>query len=175
MAAQGLNPGALSLPLLALPVLAAPLVWWGLRRLAARPQIAPRLGLEPGAGLEGGFKIWPVPLFYIVYYLVLGATAWLLLGVLTGRAPAAPPGYVISLFALGWIAGYLTPGAPAGLGVREAILIFGLGPLSGQEAALNTALYLRLMTLGGDLLFFLGCRFLPLEGGPETDPEGKIR
>ena len=174
LAAQGLDPGALSLPFLILLVLAAPLAWWGLRRLAFHPRVAPRLGLETGPAPGGGAGLWAAPLLYIIYYLVQGATAWLLLGVLTGAAPAAPPGYVISLFALGWVAGYVTPGAPAGLGVREAVLVLGLSPFCGQPTALLAALYLRLMSLGGDVLFYFFSRFIPLETEPVTDRKAEV-
>ena len=168
MAAHGLGSAGLSLPLLAVLVLAAPLAWLGLNRLALHPKVAPKLDLEPGVSLGFGSGMWPVPLFYAIYYLTTGGTAWLLLGVLGGQAPAASLGYVVSLFSLSWILGYITPGAPAGMGVREAVLVYGLAPLCGQEAALNAALHLRLMTLGGDLLFSLICRFLPMTTGPKN-------
>ncbi len=167
MAAHGLRSAALSLPLLLLLILAAPLAWLGLSRAAIHPKVAPKLGLEPGGSFRFGSGLWPVPLLYALYYLASGGTAWLLLGVLGGQAPAASPGYVISLFSLSWILGYITPGAPAGMGVREAVLIYGLSPLCGQEAALNAALHLRLMTLGGDLAFSLFCRLI--KSPPQTE------
>lgn len=59
-----------------------------------------------------------------------------------------------SLFCAAWLAGFLTPGAPAGLGVRELILANGLSPLVGPEAAAMTALLLRLVTTAGDAIVF---------------------
>ncbi len=168
MTAYGLDSAALSGPFLILFILAAPLAWAILRKFTAHPRIAPRLGLEPGISLRFSSELWPIPLLYAFYYLVYGATAWLLLGVLAGQAPAAPLGYVVSLFSLGWILGYITPGAPAGLGVREAVLVLSLSPLTGESAALTTALYLRLMTIGGDVIFYLAARFLPLQ--TEAEP-----
>jgi uncharacterized membrane protein YbhN (UPF0104 family) len=61
----------------------------------------------------------------------------------------------ISLFAAGWIAGFLTPGAPAGLGVRDAILLAGLTPLYGGREAVGITLVLRLVTTVGDGIGFL--------------------
>lgn len=58
-------------------------------------------------------------------------------------------------FAVAWIVGSLTPGAPAGLGVRDAAL---LGIISTAYSASDAALLvvmLRLSTLLGDLITFL--------------------
>lgn len=61
---------------------------------------------------------------------------------------------VISLYSLAWLVGLLTPGAPAGLGVREAILTGGLTPLFGVNQAVSSALLFRLLTTVADLLAF---------------------
>jgi uncharacterized membrane protein YbhN (UPF0104 family) len=62
---------------------------------------------------------------------------------------------VVPAFALSWVAGFVTPGAPAGLGVREALLVGGTAPLYGPGTALSAALALRLVTVLGDGLAFL--------------------
>lgn len=54
--------------------------------------------------------------------------------------------------ALAWIAGYVTPGAPGGLGLREAVLVLGLGPVLGEAEALAIAFAYRLVTIGADAL-----------------------
>lgn len=54
--------------------------------------------------------------------------------------------------ALAWIAGYVTPGAPGGLGLREAVLVLGLGPVLGEAEALAVAFAYRLVTIGADAL-----------------------
>jgi hypothetical protein len=33
--------------------------------------------------------------------------------------------FLTGLFAVAWISGFIVPGAPAGLGIREAILVTG--------------------------------------------------
>ena len=76
---------------------------------------------------------------------------------------------VIPAFALSWVAGFVTPGAPAGLGVREALLVGGTAPLYGPGTALSAALALRLVTVLGDgLAFLVGCA---LARGAEPPPE----
>jgi hypothetical protein len=59
------------------------------------------------------------------------------------------------LFASAWTAGYLLPGAPGGLGVREAVSIALLTPVLGSGAAIGLSITMRLVTTLGDGLGFL--------------------
>lgn len=59
------------------------------------------------------------------------------------------------LFATAWVAGYVLPGAPGGLGVREAIVVALLTPVVGAGAAIGLSLTMRLATVSGDGLAFL--------------------
>jgi hypothetical protein len=71
---------------------------------------------------------------------------------------AAPPvawTRAVPAFAVSWVAGFVTPGAPGGLGVREALLVGGTTPLYGPGTALSTALALRVVSVLGDGLAFL--------------------
>jgi uncharacterized membrane protein YbhN (UPF0104 family) len=52
----------------------------------------------------------------------------------------------VGTFALAWGVGFIVPGAPAGLGVREAILLALLGPMVGAGPAIAIALFHRLIT-----------------------------
>lgn len=61
-------------------------------------------------------------------------------------------GYVVALFSVAWIAGLLTPGAPAGLGVREVILMEGLSSQYGQVDATAATILFRLLTVAADLI-----------------------
>lgn len=86
-----------------------------------------------------------------------------------GRAVGPETGIgaaALSVFAVSWIAGFLTPGAPAGLGVREAVVVLTLGAVVPETQALVTALLLRFVTVAGDLVYF-ATSLLP--GGPTGD------
>ena len=61
------------------------------------------------------------------------------------------PAMTVGIFTLAWVAGYLVPGAPAGLGVREAILIAWLGPIVGSGGAVTCTIIHRLTTSAADL------------------------
>jgi uncharacterized membrane protein YbhN (UPF0104 family) len=58
------------------------------------------------------------------------------------------------LFAIAWLAGYLVPGAPGGLGVREAMMLIVLSPVLGAGAAVGLSLTLRLTTMLADAVAF---------------------
>jgi hypothetical protein len=54
-----------------------------------------------------------------------------------------------------WLAGLLTPGAPAGVGVREIMLLFLLGTVVGRADLLLAAVLSRVITVTGDGGFFV--------------------
>lgn len=62
---------------------------------------------------------------------------------------------VSGFFALAWLAGYILPGAPAGLGVRESMMIVLFAPLFGENVALALGITLRLATTLADAIAFL--------------------
>jgi hypothetical protein len=96
-------------------------------------------------------------LLYLVFFCVLGQMAVATLYGITGH-------WVLSLsqpftlaYTAAWFVGYITPGAPGGVGVREAALVVLLGPSLGEATALSVAAGLRCLTMLGDLLLFAAC------------------
>lgn len=61
----------------------------------------------------------------------------------------------VALFSASWILGFLAPGAPAGLGVREAVLLGGLTPAIGGHLALEVTIVFRALSVGADLVAWL--------------------
>lgn len=59
------------------------------------------------------------------------------------------------LFAIAWLAGYLVPGAPGGLGVREAMMVLLLSPVLGAGTAVGLSVTLRVTTTLGDAVAFV--------------------
>lgn len=64
--------------------------------------------------------------------------------------PNMPIAAAISSFALAWGVGFLVPGAPAGLGVREATLLTLLSPMIGAGPAVVIAIVHRIITAAID-------------------------
>ena len=59
-----------------------------------------------------------------------------------------------TVFAGAWVIGALMPGAPAGLGVREVVMIATLTPIYGETIAIGLSMSLRAITIAGDCLNF---------------------
>lgn len=62
---------------------------------------------------------------------------------------------VVSGYVLGWLAGLLTPGAPAGIGVREAVLIGLLEGVVALPLLTLCVIVMRIVSVVADILFFL--------------------
>lgn len=62
---------------------------------------------------------------------------------------------LVGVAALSWAAGFLAVGAPAGVGVREAVFTLLLADKLGEPGALALATAFRLVTFGGDAVAFL--------------------
>ena len=67
-------------------------------------------------------------------------------------------------YVIAWLAGLVTPGSPAGLGVREFVLLFLLKVDIAEADLLLAVLLNRVVTVIGDLLFF-GVVFLNQKRG----------
>ena len=99
-------------------------------------------------------------LMYVVFFLVSGA---LFLGILQIVDPGSTVGLatVFGAYVVAWLAGMATPGAPAGLGVRE-VFLYGILHTSISQADLLLAIAMsRLVTAGGDLVFYLAATLAP--------------
>lgn len=60
----------------------------------------------------------------------------------------------IGVFLIAWLAGFVVPGAPGGLGVREAVIVLFLSPQVGEATALQFALLLRVVSTIGDVVLY---------------------
>jgi hypothetical protein len=107
----------------------------------------------------------------LAFGIVLSGLSLLLLEGSAAQPRLSDVAGVVSVFSLAWVAGLLTPGAPAGLGVREAILIEGLSPLMGASEAASCAVLFRLLTTLTDATAFAaGLALLKLAGPPIARP-----
>ena len=63
-----------------------------------------------------------------------------------------PLAATIGAFALAWGIGFVVPGAPAGMGVREATLLALFGPMIGSGPAVVVTIFHRLVTAAVDVV-----------------------
>ena len=62
---------------------------------------------------------------------------------------------IAGMFAAAWLAGFLAPGAPAGLGIREVLLVQVLSLAYPDPTALGATMILRVVTTLGDATAFV--------------------
>jgi hypothetical protein len=92
-------------------------------------------------------------LFFFVNFVALGVS-------LSFVAAAVAPetgvslGFATIIFAVAWVAGFVIPGAPGGVGIRDGIIAVGLGLAIGQGLGLAVALVHRGVSVVGDVLIF---------------------
>ena len=90
------------------------------------------------------------------FFAVSGGSFYL---ICASVAPQPEPA-LIGFAAIAWIAGFVVPGAPGGLGPREAVLLTLAAPSLGEPAALLAIALYRCTTLFGDVICFVLGRIL---------------
>lgn len=116
------------------------------------PKLLMRYSVEKIDAPKLSTAIFAAALFllcFLITGLILKLQAQWLFGVVDGNLFE-----LTGVFAIVWLAGYLTPGAPGGLGVREAMMVLLLSPLLGGGAAVGIGATLRVTTTIGDAVAF---------------------
>lgn len=95
----------------------------------------------------------------VIYAVVLGILGGILVliyqFIFDGGLNPNQIAMVITYYMLAWVVGFVVPGAPGGIGVREAVLVLLLGPLVGKEVTLSAALIHRLVSIIGDTIEYV--------------------
>lgn len=121
-------------------------------RLRSHPSRWLRL-LSNIGGLPGPVATLSALGAYTANYLLIGLGLWLV-----SRTADFPVELdytlVTAAFALSWALGFLAPGAPGGLGVREGIMLLLLHGVAADEILLAFVLLARVVTMLGDALCF---------------------
>ncbi len=114
-----------------------------------------RIQLEP-VTIDRNFigQLIRATLFYLLFFLLAGWVIVALVIPLRDALSLSDMAYLLLAFAMSWLVGFITPGAPSGIGVREAALVLMLRGLLGVDGATLLAVLLRVATVGGDLLFW---------------------
>lgn len=150
----------IELPFLAIAVTAPLVLPWVMKVILQRlPKLRP-YGLPPRT-FGTYLRLYGIFLLYLPFFLCAAGVLWWLLEEASG-GEAPPYLIVLSLSAGAWLAGYITPGASGGIGVRDALLILALKPFAG-EAVIFAVLAYRLLTILGDIVYFLVALAFPIE------------
>jgi len=98
-------------------------------------------------------SLWSLP-FYIAGYVLVGIAAGVIAASLVPLR-IQDWGVICGAYSLAWIIGFLIPGAPGGLGVRESALVLLLAGTFPRDVVLLIALLARLASVGADVLAFI--------------------
>lgn len=99
-------------------------------------------------------------LLYTTVFVLFGLSISLLLNLLWG-VDADLRWYQFTWgFAAAWVTGFVTPGAPGGVGIRETILFSLYSHELGEGLAMSLSLTLRAVTIMGDLAAFALAHYL---------------
>ena len=128
-----------------------------LRRVA--PPLLRRFAPKYASVLDGTL-LPPQPSLVQAFALYCGMYVCMGIGlILLARCllPEAPHDYwlLVAVFALAWVVGFVTPGAPGGLGVREGLMLLMLAPVLTAASASVLVIALRIATTLGDVLILL--------------------
>lgn len=69
---------------------------------------------------------------------------------------------LLGTYALSWVAGYITPGAPGGMGIREVIMtaVLGGSQFAADEVIVQASVLFRFVTVLGDLIAFVAAQVI---------------
>ena len=147
----GLASAGLLLSLMALPLV----------EVGPFPRVTPAVGAAivllalAAARVIGGARAVQVLGCHLLFLIVASANFTTLLVLLApGSGSSLPWPAACGAYAAAWLAGFVTPGAPAGLGVREAVLVLLLGGHAAEPDLLAAVVLNRAVTALGDTLFF---------------------
>lgn len=89
---------------------------------------------------------------YIVSVVMYAVPAYFLFDV-----PAEQMGLFLGTYLFSWIIGFITPGAPGGIGIREAVMVLMCGSFMGTDTIMLYAVTMRIISTFGDIVaFFIG-------------------
>ncbi|WP_052809923.1 lysylphosphatidylglycerol synthase transmembrane domain-containing protein [Streptomonospora alba] len=114
----------------------------------------------------------------LVAWIPLSLHVWVLVAAAGGGQDARALPVAAGAYALAWTLGLLVVFAPAGLGVRELVLVVGLAPVLDPGSALVVAALSRLVMTAADLLWAGGALIAtraaaaPRPGRPAADGSG---
>lgn len=122
--------------------------------------VSKRQGDKPATAVDARAFALNLPAIagsYVMYVgslSAIGIGLWILALALVSGAPVPPPLFFIGAFATSWIAGFVVPGAPAGLGVREVVLTAWLSGALPPAIVVIIVVALRVATSIGDGINF---------------------
>lgn len=113
--------------------------------------------LASGLGKFAGRHVMAAFLWQVLFLFISGVIFVGLIAILHDNTSVPADHWlpIVGAYVAAWLAGMVTPGAPAGAGVREMLLLFFLKNIISEENLIVAILLGRLVTVAGDLVFFV--------------------
>ncbi|MCL2192612.1 MAG: hypothetical protein FWB78_04355 [Treponema sp.] len=86
--------------------------------------------------------------------MVLAVTYLVTLMLLGQQVTPAMVSAIIGLYLLSWFAGFITPGAAGGMGIREAVLLMFMGGYLNPAIVVSSAIMHRVVCIVGDIFAY---------------------
>ena len=99
-------------------------------------------------------RVLGVFLLYVVQYIISTAM-YAVPAVFLFDVPAEKLGLFLGTYLFSWIIGFITPGAPGGIGIREAVMMLMCGSFLDTNTIMLYAVTMRLISTFGDIAAFL--------------------
>lgn len=94
-------------------------------------------------------------LVYAAVLAVLGILLVIAYICIGGRPSLHEAMLMVSAYVAAWVLGFVIPGSPGGIGVRELALTLLLSPILGQGAVVSLSILHRMVTVAGDFMAYL--------------------
>ncbi|MEZ0121965.1 MAG: hypothetical protein AB9Q23_12810 [Candidatus Reddybacter sp.] len=90
-------------------------------------------------------------------WILLGASLWVTIEPFVVTKPSIL--YVIGMYCFGYVMGFIAPFAPAGIGIREAVLTFSLTPFMDIDVAILLSAVNRVIYFVVEILLAISCLY----------------
>ncbi len=94
-------------------------------------------------------------LLYMIVLITLGIIMVVLYCYMGGRFELRSAALIVSGFTIAWVLGFVIPGAPGGIGVRELVITLLLSSVVGESLVVTLSVTHRLITIVGDFMAYL--------------------
>jgi len=104
-----------------------------------------------------------VTLMYFLIFIIIGTALYgIMVVLLKHEFNLIDFYYVVCTYSLAWMLGYIVPGAPGGLGIREYVITKMLENKFSESSAVLAAIILRVVTVSGDIVSFFVANILSI-------------
>jgi len=103
-------------------------------------------------------RYWSIMAFYFLFFLGIGVIAWYILNFQMGLKFSFL--LITAIYSFAWLVGFVTPGAPGGLGVRESVFVVLSNGVLGEADAVVLSLMLRFVSILGEILLYFIAQYM---------------